>query len=171
MLTMGMLERYVLKRTMSALVAALAVLGAMVMLIAFVDIARNVGTRADASFFQLLYLTLLQAPATILVLAPFVFLFGTMWAFVELNRRSELIAMRAAGVSAWRFIMPAAMASFFIGLLSITLLNPLTTAMTAKFETERDRIMNGYLKEAPRAPGCVRATTRPRSSSAPVAAT
>ena len=150
MLTMGMLERYVLKRTMSALVAALAVLGAMVMLIAFVDIARNVGTRADASFFQLLYLTLLQAPATILVLAPFVFLFGTMWAFVELNRRSELIAMRAAGVSAWRFIMPAAMASFFIGLLSITLLNPLTTAMTAKFETERDRIMNGYLKEAPK---------------------
>jgi hypothetical protein len=84
------------------------------------------------------------------VLAPFVFLFGTMWAFVELNRRSELIAMRAAGVSAWRFIMPAAMASFVIGLLSITLLNPLTTAMTAKFETERDALMNGYLKETPK---------------------
>jgi lipopolysaccharide export system permease protein len=144
MLTMGMVERYVLRRTMGALVAALAVLGAMVMLIAFVDIARNVGTRADASFLRLLYLTLLQAPATILVLAPFVFLFGTMWAFVELNRRSELIAMRAAGISAWRFIMPAAAASF------VTLLNPLTTAMTAKFETERDRTMNGYLKEAPK---------------------
>ncbi|MDP1171859.1 LptF/LptG family permease, partial [Klebsiella pneumoniae] len=77
MLTMGMLERYVLKRTMGALVGALAVLGAMVMLIAFVDIARNVGTRADASFLRLLYLTILQAPATVLVLAPFVFLFGT----------------------------------------------------------------------------------------------
>lgn len=150
MITMGMLERYVLKRTMSALMGALAVLGAMVMLIAFVDIARNVGTRADASFFQLLYLTVLQAPATILVLAPFVFLFGTMWAFVELNRRSELIAMRAAGVSAWRFIMPAASASFVIGLLTITLLNPLTTAMTARFEAERDHLMNGYLKDAPR---------------------
>lgn len=37
MLTMGMLERYVLKRTMGALVGALAVLSAMVMLIAFVD--------------------------------------------------------------------------------------------------------------------------------------
>ena len=48
--------------------------------------------------------------------------------------------MRAAGISAWRFIMPAAAASFVIGLLTITLLNPLTTAMTAKFETERDRI-------------------------------
>ena len=150
MLTMGMVERYVLRRTMGALVAALAVLGAMVMLIAFVDIARNVGTRADATFFQLLYLTVLQAPATILVLAPFVFLFGTMWAFVELNRRSELIAMRAAGVSAWRFIMPAALSSFVIGLLTITLLNPLTTAMTAKFESERDTVMNGYLKETPK---------------------
>ena len=39
--TMGMLERYVLKRTMSALVAALAVLGAMVMLIAFVVVTVN----------------------------------------------------------------------------------------------------------------------------------
>ncbi len=149
-MAMGMLQRYVLRRTMGALVGALSVLSAMVMLIAFVDIARNVGTRADASFIQLLYLTILQAPATILVLAPFVFLFGTMWAFVELNRRSELIAMRAAGVSAWRFIMPAAAASAVIGLLSITLLNPLTTAMTAKFETERDTLMNGYLKEAPK---------------------
>ena len=149
-MTMGMLERYVLRRAMGALVGALSVLSAMVMLIAFVDIARNVGTRADASFIQLLYLTVLQSPATILVLAPFVFLFGTLWAVVELNRRSELIAMRAAGVSAWRFIMPAAAASFVIGVLSITLLNPLTTAMTAKFETERDALMNGYLKAAPK---------------------
>ncbi|HQR90840.1 MAG TPA: LptF/LptG family permease, partial [Caulobacter sp.] len=74
--------------------------------------------------FQLLYLTILQAPATILVLTPFIFLFGTLGAFVGLNRRSELIAMRAAGVSAWRFILPAAVAAFVIGVLTITLLNP-----------------------------------------------
>ena len=146
----GMVERYVLKRTMASLGAALAVLGSMVMLIAFVDIARNVGTRADIGFLELLYLTILQAPATILVLTPFIFLFGTLGAFVGLNRRSELIAMRAAGVSAWRFILPAAAAAFVIGVLTITLLNPLSTAMTAQYEVTRDAMMANYLKAAPK---------------------
>ena len=146
----GMIERYVLKQTMASLGAALAVLGSMVMLIAFVDIARNVGTRADVDFFQLLYLTILQAPATILLLAPFILLFGTLGAFVGLNRRSELIAMRAAGVSAWRFILPAAAAAFVIGVLTITLLNPLSAAMSGQYETSRDAMMENYLKTAPK---------------------
>jgi lipopolysaccharide export system permease protein len=58
--------------------------------------------------------------------------------------------MRAAGVSAWRFIMPAATAAFVMGLLTITLLNPLTTAMTAQFEVSRDAMMENYLKTAPK---------------------
>jgi lipopolysaccharide export system permease protein len=141
------------------------------MLIAFVDISKNVGTRAEVGFAQLLFLTMLQAPATILVLTPFIFLFGTLGAFVGLNRRSELIAMRAAGVSAWRFIMPAAIAAFVMGVLTLTLLNPLTSAMSAQFETSRNALMENYLKSAPKGCGCARATRRPRSSFAPGRAT
>jgi lipopolysaccharide export system permease protein len=146
----GMLERYVLRKTVASLAAALAVLGALVMLVAFVDIARSVGTRAEAGFLELLFLTVLQAPATILVLAPFLFLFGTLGAFVGLNRRSELIAMRAAGVSAWRFILPAATFAFVVGVISVTVLNPLTAAMSAQYETSRDALMENYLKSAPK---------------------
>ncbi|WP_426011413.1 LPS export ABC transporter permease LptG [Caulobacter sp. DWR2-3-1b2] len=150
MIGVGIIERYVLKKTLGALAGALAVVGTLVMLIAFVDISKNVGSRADVSFVQLLFLTVLQAPATILVLTPFIFLFGTLSAFVGLNRRSELIAMRAAGVSAWRFIMPAAVAAFVMGLLTVTLLNPLTSAMSAQFETSRNAMMENYLKSAPK---------------------
>jgi lipopolysaccharide export system permease protein len=150
MIGVGMIERYVLKKTLGSLAAALAVVAVLVMLIAFVDISKNVGTRTEVGFGELLYLTLLQAPATILVLTPFVFLFGTLGAFVGLNRRSELIAMRAAGVSAWRFIMPAATAAFVMGLATVTLLNPLTSAMSAQFETTRNAMMENYLKSAPK---------------------
>lgn len=150
MIGVGMLERYVLKKTLGSLAAALAVVAALVMLIAFVDISKNVGTRTEVGFGELLYLTLLQAPATILVLTPFVFLFGTLGAFVGLNRRSELIAMRAAGVSAWRFIMPAATAAFIMGLVTVTLLNPLTATMSTQFETTRNAMMENYLKSAPK---------------------
>ena len=108
MMGTGRIERYVLVRTLVALGGALAIIAAVVALVDFVDISRTVGVRADIGFGDLVLLTALRSPSTILTLAPFVFLFGTLAAFVALNRRSELIAMRAAGVSAWRFIFPAA---------------------------------------------------------------
>ncbi|MDB5457077.1 MAG: export transporter permease LptG [Caulobacter sp.] len=147
MIGTGRIERYVLARTLVALGGALAVIAAVVMLIDFVDISRTVGVRADVSFSQLILLTLLRSPSTILALAPFVFLFGTLAAFVALNRRSELIAMRAAGVSAWRFIFPAAGAAFVVGVLAVTLLNPLTAALGAQAEVYRNAMMDNYLNE------------------------
>jgi lipopolysaccharide export system permease protein len=146
----GRIERYVLARTLVALGGALAIISAVVMLIDFVDISRTVGVRADVGFNQLIMLTLLRSPSTILALAPFVFLFGTLAAFVALNRRSELIAMRAAGVSAWRFIFPAAGAAFLIGVITVTALNPLTAGMNAVFENSRSGMLENYLKTAPR---------------------
>jgi lipopolysaccharide export system permease protein len=145
----GRIERYVLVRTLTALGGALAIISAVVMLIDFVDISRTVGVRADVNFGQLIGLTLLRSPSTILALAPFVFLFGTLAAFVALNRRSELIAMRAAGVSAWRFIFPAAGAAALFGILTVTTLNPLTASLNAAFENSRNGLLENYLKTTP----------------------
>jgi lipopolysaccharide export system permease protein len=86
---------------------------------------------------------LLQSPSIILLLLPFIFLFGTMAAFVTLNRRSELIAMRAAGVSAWRFIFPAAGAAFLLGVLDVMALNPLAAALNGRYEDAKAVIEEG----------------------------
>ena len=145
----GRLERYVLGGTLSAVAGALAVIGSVVLLIEFVDISRTVGGRAEIGFAEVLWLTMLKAPATMLVLLPFCFLFGTLAAYMGLNRRSELIAMRAAGVSAWRFIFPAAVAAFLIGTLTIAALNPLTAMLTAKFEQTRTDYLEDYLAATP----------------------
>jgi len=147
---LGRIERYVLSGLMASVAAALAVIGSVVLLIEFVDISRTVGGRAEVGFAQLLWLTLLKAPATILLLLPFCFLFGTLAAYVGLNRRSELIAMRAAGVSAWRFILPAAAAAFVVGAVSIGILNPVTAMMTAKFEQARTDLVEDFTAAAPK---------------------
>jgi lipopolysaccharide export system permease protein len=146
----GRLERYVLAGTLSAVAGALAVIGSVVLLIEFVDISRTVGGRAEVGFGEMLGLTMLKAPATVLVLLPFCFLFGTLAAFMGFNRRSELIAMRAAGVSAWRFILPAAVAAFLIGSLTVAALNPLTAMMTARFEQARTELLEDYLAATPK---------------------
>jgi len=83
-------------------------------------------------------------------LLPFVFLFGGIGAFVGLNRKSELVAMRAAGISAWRFILPSAFAAFVLGALAVTVLNPLSAALAARFEVDRARMMENYLGDLPR---------------------
>lgn len=142
MRVLGRLERYVMWRTLAMVAAALAVIGLIIVLIDFVELSRDVGGRAEAGFVQVLGLTLMKSPSTILLLLPFTFLFGVLGAFVALNRRSELIAMRAAGVSAWRFIFPAAAAAFVIGVLVVTVVSPLTSLLNADFEGVRARLLN-----------------------------
>jgi lipopolysaccharide export system permease protein len=140
---LGRLQVYVLTRTLAGLAIALAVIASVVMLICFVELSRAFGGRSDVGFVRLVELMLLQAPSIILLLLPFIFLFGTMAAFVTLNRRSELIAMRAAGVSAWRFIFPAAGAAFLIGILDIAVLNPLAADLNGRYEDAKAAIFEG----------------------------
>ena len=143
---LGRLQIYVLTRTLAGLAAALVVITSVVMLISFVELSRSYGGRSDVGFVRLVELMLLQAPSIILLLLPFIFLFGTMAAFVTLNRRSELIAMRAAGVSAWRFIFPAAVAAFLIGVVDITVLNPVAAELNGRYEDAKTAI---YLASSP----------------------
>jgi lipopolysaccharide export system permease protein len=149
MIGTGRIERYVVSRVMGSVGAALAVLSAVILLVEFVDLSRTVGVRVDVGVGEVFWLTLLRAPSLIQVLLPFVFLFGGIGAFVGLNRRSELVAMRAAGISAWRFILPSASAAFAIGIAAVTLLNPLAAVLNGRFEARRAMLMQNYLGDIP----------------------
>ncbi|WP_293899748.1 LPS export ABC transporter permease LptG [Phenylobacterium sp.] len=150
MMGIGRLERYVIGYMLMGVIAALAVISAVVVLIQFVELSSQVGTRADVGANSIFELTLYRVPALIQILLPFCFLFGGIGAFVGLNRRSELVAMRAAGISAWRFILPSAAVAFILGLVAVGGLNPLAASLNAKFEFERARIMENYLGDQPK---------------------
>jgi lipopolysaccharide export system permease protein len=151
-LKLGQIERYVLARTLMGVVMALAVISTIIFLINFVELTRTVGVRAkEISALEVFGLAALQSPTVILILLPFAFLFGVLGAFVNLNRRSELIAMRAAGVSAWRFIFPAAGAALLIGVLTVVALNPIASAMSDQFQRLENKLMEGYLDDKPKA--------------------
>ena len=139
-LRLGRIERYVLVQQARSLGLALGVIAALIMLIDFVEISRGVGSDVDLSGIRILGLMLLKSPQVIIQLLPFVFLFGTRAAFFGLNRRSELIAMRAAGVSAWRFVLPAAGAALMLGVITVTALGPLAASADGLFQRERSRL-------------------------------
>lgn len=128
------LETYILSQCLMGTLGALVIVSSIIFLIDYVEISKSLGQRGDLGSLQIIGLLLLKSPNIILVLLPFAFLFGTLSAFVGLNRRSELIAMRAAGVSAWRFVMPSTLMAGLIGILTITTLNPLATMLSENYE-------------------------------------
>lgn len=128
------LESYILQTCITTFAAALLIVVALILLINYVEISRQVGARADLSGIQILLLLIQRSPSAVLILLPFAFLFGSLFAFVNLNRRSELIAMRAAGVSAWRFVLPATLLAFAFGVATIMVLNPLASHLQDNYE-------------------------------------
>ncbi len=135
------LGRYVLVRVLTGISIALVAVLASILTIDLVEQMRTVGTRTEISLLEALRLTLLKTPMLVEQTLPFVVLAGVMMAVIGLNRSSELVAMRAAGVSAWRFLTPSAFAGVALGVMTITLLNPLGSYLFRMFEAERENAL------------------------------
>ena len=139
---LGEIDRYLLRRSLVGVLIALAIIAMIILLLSYVELSRTVGTSAtEISAAVLLGLALLQTPTIVLMLLPFAFLFGVLGAYVNLNRRNELIALRAAGVSAWRFILPGALVAALWGVVTIISLNPIAAKMSDQFQRLESRLM------------------------------
>ncbi|MEQ8404283.1 MAG: LptF/LptG family permease [Oceanicaulis sp.] len=146
------LSRYVFWQTLIGVLGAAVVLIAVIVLIDFVETSRDIATRADISALRALELTFLKAPLLVQDTMAFIVLFGVLFTFFRLSRRSELIVMRASGYSAWRIMAPAAALAVALGLFSAGALNPAGAAANARFESLRDDLLRGAL-EGDRAAG------------------
>lgn len=129
------LGRYVFARVLIGIgIALIAVLASILT----IDLVEQMRTRTEIALLEALRLTLLKTPMLVEQTLPFVVLAGVMMAIIGLNRSSELVAMRAAGVSAWRFLTPSAFAGILLGIVTITALNPLGARLFEVFEAERE---------------------------------
>jgi lipopolysaccharide export system permease protein len=129
------LGRYVFARVLGGIgIALIAVLASILT----IDLVEQMRTRTEISLLEALRLTLLKTPMLVEQTLPFVVLAGVMLAIIGLNRSSELVAMRAAGVSAWRFLTPSAFAGIILGIVTITALNPLGASLFEVFESEKE---------------------------------
>ncbi len=99
-----------------------------------VELLRRAGKHDDIPLTLVLQMGLLKLPEMEGIIAPFVILFSGIYTFWQLTRRSELIIMRAAGFSAWQFLAPIITLSIFIGVLQITLINPIGAMFVSRFE-------------------------------------
>jgi lipopolysaccharide export system permease protein len=132
------LNRYVSSRILKGIATAFLVVTGIIMLVDFVEGTRNIADEGDISSMQILYLTLLKTPKLVEQTIPFVVLFGVMGALHGMNRRSELIVMRASGLSAWKFLRPALWIATILGIGWAALFNPLASKLASTYDVQRE---------------------------------
>jgi lipopolysaccharide export system permease protein len=132
-----------LAKTFSAYVARqffgwfCAVFGAMAIitfLLDYIELIRRGGEKIQATWGLLFEMAVLQLPQTAQEVLPFAVLFGTMLAFWRLTRNNELVVARAAGVSVWQFLTPAVLVALLIGIVAVTIFNPIASVAEASYE-------------------------------------
>src|SRR3974377_1167309 len=103
-------------------------------LLDYVELIRRSATKMQATLWVLLEMAALKLPHTAQEVLPFAILFGTMLAFWRLPRTHELGVARAAGVSVWQFLTPAVLVALLVGVIFVTVFNPIASLMEAAYE-------------------------------------
>lgn len=120
-----------------------AALLVVVFLFDVVELLRRAASRPEVTLGIAIKMALLKLPLMMQKLLPFGILFGGMFAFSRLTRNHELVVARAAGVSVWQFTFPALTAAGLIGVIMVTIVNPVGSAMATKFEQMESRLFRG----------------------------
>jgi lipopolysaccharide export system permease protein len=84
----------------------------------------------------------LHLPFLVQKLMPFAVLFGTMLTFQRLTRSHELVAVRAAGVSVWQFLLPALVVAQSLGVFTLVAFNPVASILVARYEALQHRYLS-----------------------------
>jgi lipopolysaccharide export system permease protein len=152
MVIAGRIQRYVFRENLMSLLLTLGIIVLAIVLVDVVEQMRTVGSRTPIPVSTAFTLTMMKTPGLILETLPFATLVGSILCFSQLSRRSELPAFRAAGVSAWRFLGPTIALALILGVLMVTLIDPLATRLNAEFETSRERLLNPNAAAGPETP-------------------
>lgn len=143
MVIAGRIQRYIFRECVASLVLTLSIILLAIILVDVVEQMRTIGDRTQIGIDVAFSLTMMKTPGLILETLPFAMLVGSILTYSQLGRRSEIPAIRAAGISAWRFLGPAMALAVLVGVLMVTVLDPLSTRMTEEFETTRARLLGG----------------------------
>lgn len=134
------LFKYILKHYILIFFATLFALTAVVLLFDVIELLRSAAKRENIAFLDILALGLLKSPQMIHIILPFVSLIAGIVFFLKYSASSELIIMRAVGLSVWNFITPILAFVFLLGVFDITIFNPLAAMSAKQFERLEERI-------------------------------
>lgn len=136
------LSLYIGRQFLVNFLGILVVLLALILLFDTVELMRRGASQPHVTIRMIFEMALMKLPHMGQQIIPFAALFGGMATFARLTRSHELVVTRAAGVSAWQFLLPALALAILLGLIKIMVFNPVASATLARFE----RLEANYLE-------------------------
>lgn len=117
----------------------------LILLIDMIEFSRSNADSDSLTLGTVLIATLLRIPGFYEKAIPFLVLISSIITLVALNRKNEITIVRAAGISTWSLLTPLCFGSLFVGLVAITVLNPVS-ALTFSVAQEIEADLRGTVR-------------------------
>ncbi len=137
------LLKYLARQYLVSFMIVISVLLTVIYLIDTLELIRRAASHPEVTFAQIAKMSFFQLPGVGQQLFQFAVLFGALFTFWRLTRTSELVVLRAVGVSAWEFLAPAILVAVAIGVAKVTIINPIGSTFSAKFEQMDNTLLRG----------------------------
>lgn len=125
---------YLAGRFTRSVLMVFLVCAALLFLLDFVELMRRSAEKFEVDTLTMAKISLYRMPALSERLLPFAVLFGAMGTLLMMSRRLELAVARAAGISAWQFLLPPLLIAILLGVFSTTVYNPVSAKLKARSE-------------------------------------
>ena len=79
-------------------------------------------------------LSLMIIPSIIINMLPFILFLSSMWVLIKLKNNRDLLSLRTFGISNGKFIFLFSSIAFIIGIIILTVLNPVTSIAVKYYE-------------------------------------
>lgn len=137
------LHLYFARRFLSSFLTLCLVFFCMIVLVDLVEQVRKFRRNEDVGLPELVQMTLLNSPQAMNQILPLIMMLATIVLFIGLARSSELVVTRASGRSALRALMAPLTVALIIGVLAVTMLNPIVATTTKHYNTLKDEYLLG----------------------------
>ena len=133
---------YVARRFTLSVLIVISVFAVVAFSIDLADMFRRTSER-DVATAIVISMSAFKLADIVQQLFPFAVLFGAIFTFACLSRSHELVAARAAGVSAWQFLCAPLVVAVFMGCFAVTIFNPLAASLLAQYSRLEARHIRG----------------------------
>jgi len=131
----SILGKYMTKQLILSFIGVLLMIIGVILMFDIIELLRRTADRTDVDFTFILKMAFSKLPRTFELVFPFVMMIAAMMTFWKISRTNEFVVVRAAGVSIWGFLTPILVTVFIIGMLNITVINPISSYLYEVYET------------------------------------
>ena len=133
--------KYLIKEFCKSLAIFFSIFFSLIILINYIEeiIFFKVQKNSGNLFFETLHLSIIKSPTILINMLPFIFLFSGIFFFAKLVKNNEISPLSLSGFSQKYISLIPAIFSFFIGIIIIIVLTPISSSLSKYYESVKQK--------------------------------